>query len=398
MFLCKYLKNQLGDRPLTYSRELRRFTIILRGRSIDLAFWMMMILAIIILFIIPFEFNYYEAVQPVPASNYYDIRISSVMMEYIDWGDRRIPPLTFSEPVTIAAAIAICIPAILLNRRIRIQEPTKSIRDAGLAAFLSTAVLTIFLVEGFQPVEPAWLVQMSPAWKLLRFGTLVMVVLIILPLMIREISHRDFQRKHRILACAIGLISTLVPAGIVASFPNGFAYYQAISPSYQFLYETSIPSAPWQAVDQVNIAFAVFDPMSLVYGFAYTGLHLLYGFSILRYLRGWASKRRVFLLGISGILIPYAAVYTMVVFDVLIPTIIIPLPILFILGISILAVSKPIVIIPHTEFDDSKDEPTSGFAETEEKISVPVLYFIKSKLLGVKRRITKQIEESKSTD
>ena len=89
-----------------------------------MAFWIMMTLAIIILFIIPFEFNYYEAVQPVPASNYYDIWVSSVMMEYIDWRDRGIPPLTFSEPVTIAAAIAICIPAILLNRRIRNQEPT----------------------------------------------------------------------------------------------------------------------------------------------------------------------------------------------------------------------------------------------------------------------------------
>lgn len=390
MFLIKCLKDYLGDRPLTYGRERRRFTIILRGRSIDLAFWMMMTLVIIILFIIPIEFNYYEAVQPVPASNYYDIWVSSVMMKYIDWRDRGIPPLTLSEPVTIAAGIAICIPAILLNRRIRNQEPTKSIRDAGLAAFFGTAVLTIFLVERFPPVELAWLVQMFPESKLLRFGTLVMIVLIILPLMIREISHRDFQRKHRILACAIGLISTLVPVAIVASFSSGFAYYQAISPSYQFWYEASIPRVPWQAVDQVNITFAVIDPMSLLYFFAYSGLHLLYGFSILRYLRGWASKRRVFLLGISSILIPYAAVYPMVVLDALNPTIIIPLPILFILGISVLAVSKPIVIIPHTEFDDSKDEPTSGFAETEEKISVPVLYFIKSKLLGVKRRITKK--------
>jgi hypothetical protein len=355
---------------------------------------MMMILAVIILFIIPLEFAYYEAVQPVPAPNYYDIWVSSVMIEYIDWRDRGVPPLTFSEPETIAAAFAICIPAILLNRRIRNQEPTKSIRDAGLAAFFGTAILTIFLVERFPPAELAWLVQMFPAWKLLRFGTLVMVVLIILPLMIREISHQDVQRKHRILACAIGLISTLVPAGIVASFPSGFAYYQAMSPSYLFRYEALIPSVPWQAVVQVNITFAVFDPMSLLHFFAYTGLNLLYGFSILRYLRGWASKISVFLLGVSSILILYAAVYPIVGLDALIPTIIIPFPILFILGISVLAVSKPIITTPHTEFDDSKDEPTSGFAETEEKISVPVLYFIKSKLLGVKRRITKQSDQS----
>ncbi|MFX1561576.1 MAG: hypothetical protein ACFFBL_13385 [Promethearchaeota archaeon] len=374
---------------MTYSRGRRRFTIILRGRSIDLAFWMMMTLAIVILLIIPLEFNYYEAVQPVPASNYYDISVSSVMVEYSDWRERDFPALTFSEPVTIVAAIAICIPAILLNRRIRNQEPTKSIRDAGLATFFCTAILTIFFVERFPPVELAWLVQNSPAWKLLQFGTLVLVVLIIIPLMISEISDRDFQRKHRILACAVALISTLVPLGIVASFDGSFAYYQAVSPLYQFWYQTSIPRD-----NQIYSTFAVVYPMDLLYYFVYTGLHLLYGFSILQYLRGGKSKSRVFLLGISSILIPYAAVYKMIVLDALMPTILIPVPILFILGILVLAFSKPISITPHSEFDDSKDKPSSDFAETEETISVPILYFIESKLQGFKKWFAKLIDQS----
>ena len=353
-----------------------------------------MTLAIVILLIIPLEFNYYEAVQPIPASNYYEISVSSVMVEYNDWSDRGIPPLTFSEPLTIAAAIAICLPAILLNRRIRNQEPTKSIRNAGLATFFGTAILTIFFVNRFLVVDLSWLVLIFSPLKLLRFGTLVMVVLVIFPLMIKQISHRDFQIKHRILACTVVLISILVPAGIVARFESRFAYYQAMSPSYQFWYQASIPRVPWQAVDHVYITFAVFDPISLLYGFVYTGLQLLYGFSILRYLCSGGSKLKVFLLGVSSILIPYAAMYSLEMLDAPVPTIIIPLPILFILGIFVLAFSKPISIIPHSEFDGSKDGPTCDLAETEETIPVPMLYFIESKLRRIKKRIAKLIDQS----
>jgi hypothetical protein len=374
---------------LIHSGERRRFKVTLGGQSIDLVFWMMMTFAIIILLVIPFEFTYSEAVQPVPAINYYDVRVISVMVEYSDWRDRSIPPLTFSDPVTTASAIAICLPAILLNRRIRNQGSTKSIRDAGLATLFGTIILTIFLVEGLPSAELEWLGQTFPVWKLFRFCTLVIVVLIFIPLMIRETSHRDFQREHRILAYIVVLIATLVPAGIVANFGGGLTYYRAISPSYQFWYEASITRVPWQSADQVNIAFAVFDLMNLLFGFIYTWLNFIYGFSILRYLRGGVSRRRVFLLGISSILIPFTTVYSMVMFDALNPIIIIPLPVLFILGTSLLAFSKPINTIPHSEFDNSQDTPTTGFAGAEDTISVPILYFIRSKLMGVKRRIAK---------
>lgn len=348
-----------------------------------------MTFAIIILLFIPFEFTYSEAVQPVPASDYYDIRVSSVMVDYNDWRDRGLPPLTLNEPVTIASAIAICLPAILLNRRIRNQGSTKSILEAGLATLFGTIILTIFLIEGLPLAELEWLGQTSPVWKLFRFGTLVIVVLIFLPLMIRETSHRDFQREHRILAYIVVLIATLVPAGIAGNLEGGFTYYRAISPSYQFWYQASITRVPWQSADQVNIAFAVFDLMSLLFGSVYTWLNLLYGFSILRYLRGGVSQRRVFLLGVSSILIPFTVVYSMAVFDALNLTIIIPLPVLFILGTSLLVFSKPISIIHHSELDNSQDTPTTGFSDTEDTISVPVLYFIKSRIMGVKRRIAK---------
>jgi hypothetical protein len=377
---------------LAHSREGRRFTIIVRGTPIDLAFWIKMAFAICILFIIPFEVRYYEAIQPEPASNFYDIWISSVIMDYIDWRDRGLPPVNYSTPLTIASAIAICIPAILLNRRIRNQDLTKSIRDAGLATFFGTAVLTIYLVERFPPFEMAWLIQEGPAWKLLRFGSLVMVALIILPLIMREASHRHFQRKHRILACVIGVFSTLVPAGMVASNSGDFANYTTTALSYNIWYEVSIPSVPWQAIAQVNVAFTVVDPMNLLYIFVYIGLHLLFGFSILRYLQGVTSRRRVFL-GASSILIPYIVAYPWAVLDAQFPTVVIPLPILFIVGIIVIVAAKPITEL-QTEYLGEVGEPISDLSESEVNITVPVVYMIKSKFLGVKRKIARLRDRS----
>jgi hypothetical protein len=314
-------------------------------------------------------------------------------MDYIDWRDRGLPPVNYSTPLTIASAIAICIPAILLNRRLRNQDPTKSIRDAGLATFFGTAVLTIYLVERFPPFEMVWLIQEGPAWKLLRFGALVMVALIILPLIMREASHRHFQRKHRILAYVIGVLSTLVPAGMVASNLGDFANYTTTALSYNIWYDISIPSVPWQAIAQVNFVFTIFGPMNLLYAFAYLGLHLLYGFSILRYLRGLASRRRVFLLGASSILIPYVITYPWAVGAAQFPTVLIPFPILFIVGIIVLFSSEPIIGL-QTEFPDEKGEPVTDRPESEVNITVPVVYMIKSKFLGVKRKIARLRDRS----
>ncbi|MFX1607215.1 MAG: right-handed parallel beta-helix repeat-containing protein, partial [Promethearchaeota archaeon] len=103
---------------ITYPGEVRRFTIILRGRSIDLSFWIKMVVIIFILFIIPIEFSYWSS-----ESNGV-IWIDSVIIDYYDeevWSNAQI---AFSNPSTIAAAFAICLPAIVLNRRIRNQRAT----------------------------------------------------------------------------------------------------------------------------------------------------------------------------------------------------------------------------------------------------------------------------------
>jgi hypothetical protein len=372
---------------------VKRFTVILGGKSIDLSFWVKTALAIFILFIIPLEIHYYEAIQPEPAPFYYDIWISSAIMDYVDWRDRNIPPVTLSEPVTIAAAIVICIPAILLNRRIRNQDPTQPIRDAGLAAFFGTAVLTIYLVEQFPPADLWWLIQGNPAWKLFRLGTLVMVTLIVLPLIIRETSHLDLQRRYRILTYAIGVITTLVPGALVASSSGDTANYSLSSISYQFWYSASIPSVPWLEVDQVSMAFLIIVPMDFLYYSIYYFLYLIFAFAILRYLQGLISKRRVFLLGALSITLPYGAAYQMVVSNALNPTFLIPLPFLFILGIIVLATYEP-SIRPQTESSETERQPIDALSDPEVKIKVPYVYIIKSMYLGVKRRISKLRDRS----
>jgi hypothetical protein len=383
----------LGDILLTHPGEVRRFTIVLRGRSIDLSFWVKMAVAIFILFIIPIEITYYEAIQPVPASNFYDISIRSVLMDYSDWRDSNIPPLTISDPVTLATAFLICIPAILLNRKIRNQNPTEPIRDAGLAAYFGTAVVTIYFMEHFPPAELSWLVQTSPAWRLLRFGTLVMAILIILPLIIREGSHRDLLAKHRILVCAIGIVTTLMPVGMTVVFPGGHVVYALLSLSYIFSYDMSIPVVPWQPVDQISISLSALSPMDSLYYLTYLLLHLLFGFSILRYLKGLISRRRVLLLGISSLLLPYIVAFPVIVFGAQVPTMVLPIPVLLIMGAIVVMSSDPIVK-HESEFYNTKGDRAAALSHPEASIKVPFTYMIKSLFIRAKRRIAELIDRT----
>lgn len=370
--------------------ESKRFTIYIRNRAIDLAFWLKMAAIVILLFAIPFEFHYYEAVQPVPAPPYYDIWFSSVTYDYIDWRGRQEVPFKISEPITIAAAAIICIPGILLNHRLRNRDPSTSARDAGIASGFATYVLSIYMVNYFPPNQLDWLFPASPSWKLLLFGSLVAVTLIIIPILIREASHRGFQWRHRILASIIGLFSTLVPVVLVVGFPGGWNNYQIIAPGYQFWYESTVPSMPWHDIDQFSMDLSVHDVMNLLYLLAYTGFGVIFGVYILRYIRRQISKRRVFFVGAISILIPYAFfVYRSTIFDTGYPVMVIPIPILFLFGISVLVFSEPIALDAKIRKDLFYDSLTP-----EETITVPVLYLMKSKLMSVKNRIRRKRDTS----
>ncbi|MFX1440344.1 MAG: right-handed parallel beta-helix repeat-containing protein [Promethearchaeota archaeon] len=369
---------------ITYPGVVRRFTIILMGRSIDLFFWIKMAVAILILFIIPIEITYFDSF----ITDYYEISVSSVLIDYNDSRDSYSPPLTISHPMTLAIAFLICIPAILLNRKIRNQNSTEPIRDAALAAYFGTAVLAIYFVQHFPPAELLWLVQTSPDLKLLPFGTLVMAILIVLPLIIRESSHPDFQAKHRILACAIGFVTTLVPVGMTAVFSREYTLYSLLSLCYIFGYGMSVGATglPWQPVTQISINFYALSPMDSLYYLTYLLLHLLFGFSILRYLKGLISRQRVLLIGISSILLPYIAAFPGIVFGAQVPTIVLPVPVLLIMGTITIVSSDPIVK-HQAEFSGTKSDKAAAISHPESSIEVPLSYMIRSKFIGAKRRI-----------
>ncbi|MFW9967746.1 MAG: hypothetical protein ACFFEA_11395 [Candidatus Thorarchaeota archaeon] len=380
---------------MDYWTELRKSTLTSRRWSIDLAFWLKMTVLVIILLFLPLEFHYYEAVQPFPASNYYDILYSSAILDHFDYPisiDQFNPTPIYSSPLTIAAAIAISIPGIILNRRIRNRDRTESIWDIGLASLFGTAIITVYLVEYFPPNDLAWLIQTPPAWKLLRFSTLVIMVLILLPIMLREISHQGLQLKHKILVYSIAPLSLFSPAGIMAGFPRDYANYQIGSAFYQITYQPSIPIVPWQPPGQVYIAVTMLTVMDLLYTLIFMGLPLLYGLFTLRFLHGHVSRRRVCLLGVLSILIPYFIAYQMFIVNNPVSTTLIPIPILLIVGILIITVVNP--ISPDSILADPKREPFKGIKDTEASISIPLLYVVKSRLLRVRRRIDRNSNAS----
>jgi hypothetical protein len=102
------------------------------------------------------------------------------------------------------------------------------------------------------------------------------------------------------------------------------------------------------------------------------------------------ARRRAILIGISSILVPYAISYQAIAAETIF---FIPNPLLFILGIFVLAKSEP-VVEPDIELADEDGEPISGLQELEPSIKVPVAYVVKSKLIEVKRRIAKSRDAS----
>jgi hypothetical protein len=92
-------------------------------------------------------------------------------------------------------------------------------------------------------------------------------------------------------------------------------------------------------------------------------------------------------------LIPYIVAYPWAVLDAQFPTVVIPLPILFIVGIIVIVAAKPITEL-QTEYLGEEGEPISDLSESEVNITVPVVYMIKSKFLGVKRKIARLRDRS----
>ncbi|MFW9944673.1 MAG: hypothetical protein ACFFB7_06715, partial [Candidatus Sifarchaeia archaeon] len=321
------------------------------------------------------------------------------------------PDLWIRDTPSVVAAFIVCIPAIYFNRRLWKEKEHGSILDIGVATVFSTASIAAYLVYSFPPNE---LAGFAPAfdWELLNFASVVLLLLVLLPVFAKEASRLGAERSiesttksklgegrlfrrlgasttYSILGYALGLATCLIPITLFVNvwMPDDYVY-DTISVMVSMEHRYFQEPFGWTFLEtRIRIP----ELMPLVDLLVFTGLRTLFGYNVVRYCRGRASRRRTLSYGIAGVLVPLIYFQIMrnqyAFADI---TYVIPLPIVFILGYMIIRVVEPVE--PKPEAEAIQDEEMVLLERErkdayEEDVRVPILYSIRSRMRGVMSRL-----------
>lgn len=369
--------------------------------SISYGFWLKLLIIICILLFVPSEIHYREEFRV--ALPYYYYSISSVLMYYSRWEDAggfEIPSLEshFIEPITLVSAIIILLPAIYLNRKLRERPADAPILRLGLTAIFATVLLTLWFFEGFPLFRFPWAIQSVPSGSLLNLGTMVIIILILLPLFAREAflwgeervpeagnasrTRSSWLRKCALAGYAWGLMTFLIPfMVIIRLYDFDSFYFRYESPLYSFRLDGGDVSLPGNPNNWMIISLDVYQAFDFVSVLVVSALYIAFAFQVLRCLRGMTSWKRVIQLGILSILAPL--MYQMVVAAIPVagenygyP---IPIPIVLIIGIV-----AAVMIKPNGTRIGAEDSWENGAS-----VQFPRFYYFKSKLRNFLRRRSK---------
>ncbi|MHA1925783.1 MAG: hypothetical protein ACW974_07695 [Candidatus Thorarchaeota archaeon] len=377
--------------------------------SISYGFWLKLSIIFCFLLLVPSEIHFGEEYRvDVP---YYYFSIGSVFMYYSSWqdaGNFDILSLEsyYMEPITFLSAIVILLPAIYLNRKLRNRPADAPILDLGLAALFVTIILAFWFVEYLSPSEFLSGFQSLQSWNLLYFGTLVIIVLILLPLFSREAflwgeervseerkasrTRIPWSRKYSLMGYAWGLATFLIPLVAIIQLYD----FDAFSIRYEsplYIFRMNSGGLLYQGV-QVNwmmISLDVYQIFGFV-NFLIAGVfHIVFAFHVLRYLRGMTSRKRVIQAGVLSILAPIIY-HTVVASNPIAEEVYAyPIPIVLIIGVVATLMIKPNVTRIRTEESEKDDKPHPVIPEDDGSIQVPLFYYFKNKLMDFLRRRSK---------
>ncbi|MHA2071744.1 MAG: right-handed parallel beta-helix repeat-containing protein [Candidatus Thorarchaeota archaeon] len=371
-----------------------------------------------ILLAVPSEIHIREEYGQEPPFNYFSI--GSVLVYYSRWQTAGFTDIwssdaDFISPATMFAAIVIILPAIFLMFKLRNRPADAPVLDLGLATLFATIILTSYLVENFPILEVGWIFQSVPSWILLNFGTLTILVLILLPIFSREAflwgSERSSEEeektsrrriplpsKYSALGYLWGLAAFLLPlVAIVNIWGPETITLRYESPLYSFRQSIRDAAIPGNLNDWMEISLGVYRVFDFVSYLIVSVFHIIFAFHVLRYLRGMMERRRVFQLGLLSILAPiiyYALIASNPDIGELYA---IPTPIVLIIGVVALMMIQPNkkrIMVEESRDDRRATEPYSDVSVDDLRIDVPLIYYLKSKLRGLLRRSSKSQSES----
>jgi len=378
--------------------------------EVSFRFWLKMTLAVLFVMLMPFwSFGNSTGYGESSPSLYFSY--TCMLFNYQNATDWPEPDFWFRDTPTVVAAFIICIPAIYFNRRLSRETEDKSIWDIGTATFFSTASLAAYFAYSFPPPEIAGFFPFLD-WDLPNFASVVLLFLVLLPVFARETSQLGMERSiiharipesrrrknvlklsasttYSVLGYVLGFAICLIPFILIINIweVNDLVYDTfSVMASVQYRYYES--GFGW-VFSETRLEIP--SLMHLVDLLIFTGFRTLFGYNVIRYCRGTASRRRVLSYGISGALIPL--IYFLVMhsqYAIADVAYLIPLPIVFVLGFLVIRIARPIereTVAEERPSEEITVHESKRRDSYEEIIKVPVLYSIRFRVMGAISRL-----------
>ncbi len=351
-------------------------------------------------------------------TGYSYVEIRSVAITYLNDSNWAIPQLSYVNLTRLFAAICICIPAVYMNYKLAKSPWSHPDRKLSLSMFLGTMVLAGYFSSDFPPWE-LWFFDrgyyVPITWDLDRFGLLIITFLIIIPLFIRETkivgslrqksgeiidndntnqknilenSEKRLSKRYLILGVTLGLIAVIIPVQIYLSpynllpFPNNAFQYEG----YTFFFQFSIENQPipnhW-----VEFDFDMFSPGDTLNQLPYAGFQLLFVYGLLQYIQRNLSKKRIYLLGALSQVVPFVYRVSAYIAHSTEGEYVIPFPVVLIIGLLVLRFVKPIDSTLQTGKNSIMKNTRESISRIQrDRIQIPLLYFVRSKVSKLLRR------------
>lgn len=362
--------------------------------------------AFCILLVIPSEIYLLEEYVTEPPSSLY--RMTSVFIYLQRWqtaGELGMWSSTtrLIEPITLLAAIVIVISSMYLIRRIGNRRADAPILDLSLATIFAIIILTSYLVNQFLPPELYMIFQSYPSSALMNFGTLTIVVFIIIPIFSQEASlwgaERGFREKetsgrqipwpskYSVSGCLWGLMVCLLPVASIVQIWDSDTITQRIdAPLYVISQTIRDTPAPGNVNDWMEISFDILSVFDFLNFLVVSAFQIVFAFFVLRYLRGMIHRRRVVQLGILSILAPLLYYLLAALNPDTGELFAIPIPSVLVVGaIAILVIVPNAPSVRADELEMEEMLPARRLEQEippgDSKVQMPFFYYVKNKLM-----------------
>jgi hypothetical protein len=362
----------------------------------------------------------------VPMSfQYISIALSLGMYPYIDYMQPPYYYPSYFDFITIGLAIAVCTPGIFFTRWLSQQPREKAIKKMALAAavFISLIVYPLSILVPYggpfmpMPIYGGSMIQMIVPW--------VIAVFVVLPVMGQQGSYIDSDKRaahfsqtpedliHEggIRPGRFSILSQIL--GILALCFPSFAFTYGLYDPYDGGVALNIITPIWGGnyysySGYSGFYLSVAPPYAMVMTFAIGFFTLVFAYSILQYIQTHIEKTRVAGYAALSMVVPYA------IFLFISPyMLIIPVPVLIVLGFLVVFLQKQIP--PRQTIWEDKavemwyekgqeitlmgNQPSGRQAMRSERyatVKVPFTYLILSKLRGLRSPRMKSSSEMKT--